>query len=317
MNTKLEQILPKMRCPLCGEKLQLQIDKVEKDEVVEGSLFCQDSHIFGIHAGVADFGSEEKDGINAWSDYLKSIDMDELDKEIENSKSAKEKKEQLKLLEALSRRTCEEKPSLVIDIASGRGMLLEKLLSADSIDLPFTLVATDLSFEIMAKDRLKFKKLFPDKSLVYIACDATNLPFEDDTADAVVSFFGIANMFELMEKGISEASRVMKSSGNLFNAYIDIKEDSKGFATVADICHRQNMEDAEKVFLFEEIKRVHEKYFAELEVDTVTESIYENADNKLDLLPYPGEWYAYRIYAGKKELLKNPQIDVNSRLKSI
>ena len=137
--------------PIVREKLQLQIDKVEKDEVVEGSLFCQDSHIFGIHAGVADFGSEEKDGINAWSDYLKSIDMDELDKEIENSKSAKEKKEQLKLLE----------------------------------------------------------------------------------------------------------------------------------------------------------------------VDTVIESIYENADNKLDLLPYPGEWYAYRIYAGKKELLKNPQIDVNSRLKSI
>lgn len=28
MNTKLEQILPKMRCPLCGGKLQLQIMKM-------------------------------------------------------------------------------------------------------------------------------------------------------------------------------------------------------------------------------------------------------------------------------------------------
>ena len=78
--------------------------------------------------------------------------------------------------------------------------------------------------------------------------------------------------------------------------------------TVADICHKQNMKGMEKVFVFEEIKRVHEKYFAELEVDTVTESIYKNADSKFDLLPYPGEWYAYRIYAGKKGKTYNKSV---------
>lgn len=35
---------------------------------------------------------------------------------------------------------------------------------------------------------------------------------------------------------------------------------------------------------------------------------YENADNKLDLLPYPGEWYAYRIYAGKKAKAYNKSV---------
>lgn len=55
MKTKLELILPKMRCPLCGGKFQLQISETEKDEVIEGLLCCGENHRFGIHAGVVDF----------------------------------------------------------------------------------------------------------------------------------------------------------------------------------------------------------------------------------------------------------------------
>ena len=300
MKTKLELLLPRMQCPVCREKMQLQIDKSDNDEVIEGALHCINNHRFGIHAGVIDFGSQEQKGSNAWSEYLKNMDINALDAEIENAKSEKEKKEQLELLQRLTKRIIKEKPEVVIDIASGRGMLLEKLINADFGKTPSTLVATDLSFEIMAKDRLKFKKLFPDKSLVYIACDATNLPFADDAVDLTVSFFGIANMFDLMEKGITEASRVTSKSGVLLNAYIDIKEDSKGFATVKEICQQQNMQGMEKVFLFDEIKSLHKKCFPELEVDTVVESIYENIENTLDLLPYPNEWFAYRLYIGKK-----------------
>lgn len=300
MKTKLELILPKMRCPLCGGKFQLQIGKTEKDEVIEGLLCCGENHRFGIHAGVVDFGSQEQEFGNEWSKYLEDISPEEFDKEIENAKSEKVKKEQALLLQKVTELVVSKKPELTIDIASGRGMLLEKLIEADLPNESSTLIATDLSFEIMAKDRLKFKKRFPDKSLVYIACDATNLPFADDVADETVSFFGILNMFGLIEKGIAEAARVTASSGTLFNTFLDIKEDSEGFKRVIEVCKEYDMAGTENMFLFDHIKGVHEIYFPKLETITVIESIYENDDNVQDLLPYRGEWFAYRIIAGKK-----------------
>ncbi|WP_022757982.1 methyltransferase domain-containing protein [Butyrivibrio fibrisolvens] len=300
MKTKLELILPKMRCPLCGGKFQLQIGKTEKDEVIEGLLCCGENHRFGIHAGVVDFGSQEQEIGNDWSKYLDDKSPEEFDKEIEDAKSEKEKQEQAALLHKTKDLVLEKKPELVIDIASGRGMLLSTLLESDLPDNSCTLVATDLSFEILAKDRLKFKRRFPDKSLVYIACDATNLPFADDTADVTVSFFGIFNMFNLIEKGIAEASRVTKSSGTLLNAFVDIKEDSEGYAKTAEICAQNNMAGTEKMCLFDHIKSIHEKYFSELTPITVVESICGESEHVGDLLPYSGEWYAYRVYAGRK-----------------
>ncbi len=300
MKTKLELILPKMRCPVCHGSLKLLATETEKDEVIEGALTCHNNHSFGIHAGVVDFDSQEQEIGNDWSKYLDDKSPEEFDKEIEDAKSEKEKKEQAALLQKTKDLVFDQKPELVIDIASGRGMLLSTLLESDLPDDLCTLVATDLSFEMMAKDRLKFKRRFPDKSLVYIACDATNLPFADDAADVTVSFFGILNMFNLIEKGIAEASRVTKSSGTLLNAFVDIKEDSEGYAKTAEICAQNNMAGTQKLFLFDNIKSIHKKYFAEITPITVVESICEDSGHSGDLLPYRGEWFAYRIFSGKK-----------------
>lgn len=300
MKTKLELILPKMRCPVCHGSLKLLATETEKDEVIEGALTCDNNHSFGIHAGVVDFGSQEQEIGNDWSKHLKDISPEEFDNEIENAKSEKEKQEQAALLQKTKDLVIKKKPELVIDIASGRGMLLSTLLDSDLSNDSCTLVATDLSFEILAKDRLKFKRRFPDKSLVYIACDATNLPFEDDAADVTVSFFGILNMFNLIEKGIAEAARVTMSSGTLFNTFVDIKEDSEGYAKTAEICAQNNLEGTQKLFLFDNIKGVHEKYFAEITPITVVESICGESEHVGDLLPYRGEWFAYRVYAGRK-----------------
>lgn len=300
MKTKLELILPKMRCPVCHGSLKLLATETEKDEVIEGALTCDNNHSFGIHAGVVDFGSQEQEIGNDWSKYLDDKSPEEFDKEIEDAKSEKEKQEQAALLNKTKDLVLEKKPELVIDIASGRGMLLNTLLDSDLSNDSCTLVATDLSFEMMAKDRLKFKRRFPDKSLVYIACDATNLPFADDAADVTVSFFGILNMFNLIEKGIAEAARVTMSSGTLFNTFVDIKEDSEGYAKTTEICAQNNMAGTQKLFLFDNIKGVHEKYFEEIIPITVVESICGESEHVGDLLPYRGEWFAYRVYAGRK-----------------
>jgi len=294
---QIEKLLHKMCCPKCHSKFKLVPYKVEGTDVVEGTLQCEHSHRFGIHAGVIDFGSEEQEGLNTWSEYLKSTDYDEMEKQIEDAKSQKEKEQQAFFLKTITDCVLRQKPETVIDIASGRGMLLEKLIA----NLPDSavLVATDLSFEIMAKDRIKFKKLYPEKSIVYMACDATQMPFADHTVDVTVSFFGVANMFQLVEQGICEAARVTGPNGVFFNGYLNVKEDSEGFQIAKEMCIKQNMQGVERVFLEQDVKNLHQKYFRTVEVQTVIEDIFEKKENVIDLFPYPGEWFAYRIYEGR------------------
>ncbi len=295
---KVEKLLKKMRCPKCHGMFKLTTYQIEGNDIVEGTLQCENAHQFGIHAGVIDFGSEEQEGLNAWSEYLKTIEYDEMEKQIEDAKSVKEKEQQALFLETISDCVLRKNPEIVVDIASGRGMLLEKMIS--NLSDSTVLVATDLSFEIMVKDRMKFKKLFPGKSIVYMACDATRLPFADRTADVTVSFFGVANMFQLVEQGIAEAARVTGPEGVFLNGYLNVKEDSEGFRIAREMCMKQNMQGVERVFLEQDVKMLHQKYFQTVNVQTVVEDIFEEKENAMDLFPYPGEWFAYRIYEGKR-----------------
>jgi len=162
------------------------------------------------------------------------------------------------------------------------------------------LIATDLSFEILMHDRMKLQKAYPDARISFIACDATAMPFESGFADMTVSFSGVANMVGIVEKGICEASRVTAPGGKFMNAFLVIKEESKGFETVKKICAENDMAGAERFYLDEEMRKSHGNYFSELEAHVIVEDIFEAAENKLDLLPFPGEWFAYVTYEGRK-----------------
>lgn len=85
-----------------------------------------------------------------------------------------------------------EKPVLLLDIATGRGELFQELLL--HISAKTQIICTDLSFQVLKYDRLKAKKINPNAKVNYIACDATRLPFNSSSIDMAVSFFGIANM---------------------------------------------------------------------------------------------------------------------------
>lgn len=270
----------------------------ENGEVVEGALLCKKGHRFGIHGGVVDFGSQEQESGNAWSEYLKDMDYDTMEQQIEQAKPEKEKEQQAMLLEAMTGLVCKKNPETVVDIASGRGMFLDYLIPKLSDEQ--LLIATDLSFEILAKDRMKFKKKYPDKFAFYMACDATNMPVREDSIDVTTSFFGIANMFGLEEKGVAEAARVTAKGGTLFNGIMNIKEDSEGYRKLKGFMAEQGMPQAGGIFLEEGAKQIHEKFFEGVEMESVVEDVREPEENLLDLLPYPGEWFAYRIAVGRK-----------------
>ncbi|SFQ41172.1 Ubiquinone/menaquinone biosynthesis C-methylase UbiE [Lachnospiraceae bacterium XBB1006] len=298
MDRKYEKILEKLWCSECHEVFRLISEKEECGEVVEGVLLCANGHRFGIHGGVADFGSQEQESGNAWSEYLKDMDYETMEQQIEQAKPEKEKEQQTMLLEALTELVCKENPETIVDIASGRGMFLDHLIPelADE-QLP---IATDLSFEILARDRMKFKKKYPGKFVFYMACDATNMPVREGSVAVTTSFFGIANMFGLEEKGVREAARVTTKGGALFNGIMNIKEDSEGYRKLKEFMVEQKMPKAGDIFLEEGAKRIHEKFFDQVEMETIVEDVREPEENVLDLLPYPGEWFAYRIAIGRK-----------------
>nr|WP_243428266.1 class I SAM-dependent methyltransferase [Clostridium rhizosphaerae] len=185
----------------------------------------------------------------------------------------------------------------ILDIATGRGALFIEMVK--QLKVKSQMICTDLSFIVLKYDRLKAKKINPEVRVNYIACDATNMPFKDNTIDAAVSFFGIANMLNLAARGIKEAKRVLKSGHSLFDSYVILKEDSEGFKTLKEFCEENNVIGAEEFALRSGIERAYIKAaFDNINITTIGESIGEK--NEFDLLPFEGEWFAMVVAEGMK-----------------
>jgi ubiquinone/menaquinone biosynthesis C-methylase UbiE len=81
---------------------------------------------------------------------------------------------------------------LVVDIATGRGTLLERL----ACELERPLAATDVSPTVLARTRTRLAGLGLGHRIAYVACDARRLPFRAASTAALTSFLGLANIQE-------------------------------------------------------------------------------------------------------------------------
>ncbi|MEK6511444.1 bifunctional demethylmenaquinone methyltransferase/2-methoxy-6-polyprenyl-1,4-benzoquinol methylase UbiE [Myroides odoratimimus] len=102
----------------------------------------------------------------------------------------------------------EQKPNTILDIATGTGdlaILLSKTKATKIIGL-------DLSAGMLEVGKQKIKALNLDNRIEMVQGDSENLPFADNTFDAITVGFGIRN-FEDLEKGLSEILRVLKPGG--------------------------------------------------------------------------------------------------------
>lgn len=102
-----------------------------------------------------------------------------------------------------------KKPKNVLDIATGTADLA--ILASKYTD---TVTGVDISEGMLAVGREKInKKGLKTVTLSY--GDSENLPFADNTFDAVTAAFGVRN-FENLEKGLTEMYRVLKPGGTVF-----------------------------------------------------------------------------------------------------
>jgi demethylmenaquinone methyltransferase / 2-methoxy-6-polyprenyl-1,4-benzoquinol methylase len=103
-----------------------------------------------------------------------------------------------------------EKPETVLDIATGTGDFAIATLKAN----PKKITGVDISEGMLGVGKKKINKLNLDKTIELKYGDSENLPFEDNSYDAVTASYGVRN-FENLKQGLTEMLRVLKPGGIL------------------------------------------------------------------------------------------------------
>lgn len=101
-------------------------------------------------------------------------------------------------------------PKTILDVATGTADVAIATMSLK----PEKVVGIDISEQMLAlgKEKIKLRNL--EHIITLQQADAENIPFEDNSFDAITVAFGVRN-FEHLEKGLSELYRVLKPSGKL------------------------------------------------------------------------------------------------------
>ncbi|MBE7365985.1 class I SAM-dependent methyltransferase [Ramlibacter pallidus] len=120
----------------------------------------------------------------------------------------------------LAARVARQQPLRVLEIAAGTGVVTRQL--AQVLPRDSTIVATDLNQPMLDEAAARGTA----RAVEWKAADAMQLPFADQSFDAVVCQFGVM-FFPEKAKAFAEARRVLRDGGSLFfNAWdrIEVNE---------------------------------------------------------------------------------------------
>ena len=101
----------------------------------------------------------------------------------------------------------------MLDVATGTGDVVFSVLKYKH-DTVERIIGCDLAEEMMLVGKRKLSKKKYSKKASFVVGDACDLPFEDNSFDAVSISFGIRNVPDY-EKALSEMRRVLKPEGKL------------------------------------------------------------------------------------------------------
>ena len=105
----------------------------------------------------------------------------------------------------------ESDPKVIMDMATGTGDLA--ITAANRLN-PEKIVGVDISVNMLDIGRKKIAKKGISDIITMQEGSAENLPFPDNTFDAITVAFGVRN-FENLNKGLQEMNRVLKTGGTL------------------------------------------------------------------------------------------------------
>jgi demethylmenaquinone methyltransferase/2-methoxy-6-polyprenyl-1,4-benzoquinol methylase len=102
----------------------------------------------------------------------------------------------------------ETHPKTILDIATGTGDLAINLAQTNADKI----IGLDISNGMLEIGKQKIKKKQLEDTIELILGDSENMPFPDNSFDAITVAFGVRN-FETLEKGLAEILRVLKPNG--------------------------------------------------------------------------------------------------------
>lgn len=102
----------------------------------------------------------------------------------------------------------ENNPQQILDIATGTGDLALMMAKLN----PKKIVGLDISAGMLEVGKQKIAKANLSDKIEMIVGDSENIPFDDNTFDAITVSFGVRN-FENLDKGLTEIYRVLKPGG--------------------------------------------------------------------------------------------------------
>jgi demethylmenaquinone methyltransferase/2-methoxy-6-polyprenyl-1,4-benzoquinol methylase len=101
-------------------------------------------------------------------------------------------------------------PQQILDIATGTGDLA---LMMSTLDLE-KIIGLDISEGMLAVGKEKISKAQLNDKIEMVVGDSEDIPYADNTFDAITVSFGVRN-FANLDKGLSEIRRVLKPKGTL------------------------------------------------------------------------------------------------------
>ena len=102
----------------------------------------------------------------------------------------------------------ETNPDTILDIATGTGDLAINLAKTKASKI----VGLDISSGMLDIGKQKIIKKGLDSKIEMVLGDSENMPFKDNSFDAITVAFGVRN-FETLENGLKEIYRVLKPNG--------------------------------------------------------------------------------------------------------
>ncbi|MBD3890184.1 bifunctional demethylmenaquinone methyltransferase/2-methoxy-6-polyprenyl-1,4-benzoquinol methylase UbiE [Olleya marilimosa] len=99
-------------------------------------------------------------------------------------------------------------PENILDIATGTGDLAINLAETSAKKI----IGLDISSGMLEVGKLKIKTKKLDQKIDMVIGDSENMPFDDNTFDAITVAFGVRN-FETLENGLKDILRVLKPGG--------------------------------------------------------------------------------------------------------
>jgi demethylmenaquinone methyltransferase/2-methoxy-6-polyprenyl-1,4-benzoquinol methylase len=99
-------------------------------------------------------------------------------------------------------------PKQILDIATGTGDLAIMMAGLN----PDKVIGLDISAGMLEVGKQKVAKVNLSDKIEMIVGDSENMPFKDNTFDAITVSFGVRN-FANLDKGLTEIKRVLKPGG--------------------------------------------------------------------------------------------------------